>query len=75
MKTTNICTKCNSVDVVIVKGEKTNYARGNVIFTGSTILSAAMVNKYVCCNCGFIEEWVDNSQDLQKIKLKYGSAK
>ena len=73
MKNRKICTKCNSADVVIVEGAKTNYAKGNVIFTGSTIFSAALVDKYVCCNCGFFEEWVNNPQDLQKIRAKYGN--
>ena len=72
MKNNKICTKCHSTDVVIIKGEKTNHARGNVIFTGSTIFSAAIVNKYICCNCGFVEDWVANREDLQKIKSKYG---
>ena len=71
MKNTKCCPKCNSNDIVIVRGEKSNFARGNVILTGSTIFNAAIINKYVCCNCGFIEEWVDNPQDLQKIKSKY----
>ena len=64
--------KCHSSDIVIVKGQKTNYAKGNVIFTGATIFSAAIVDRFVCCNCGFVEEWVDNPQDLQKIRIKHG---
>lgn len=66
------CPKCHSTNIVIVKGKKNNLAKGNIIFIGSTIFNAAIINKYVCCSCGFIEEWVDNSQDLQKIKSKYG---
>ena len=74
LKNTKSCPKCCATDIVIVKGTKTNQARGNVIFTGATIFSAAVLSRYVCCNCGFAEEWIDDSQDLQKIKLYHSNA-
>lgn len=37
---------------------------------GATIFTYALVNRYVCCNCGYSEEWIDR-EDLPKLKKKY----
>ena len=34
---------------------------------GKTIISAVNVNRYICCDCGFTEEWIDKS-DLETVK-------
>lgn len=31
------------------------------------IFSAVNVNRYICANCGFCEEWIDK-EDISKIK-------
>ena len=31
-----------------------------------SIFSAVKVNRYICCNCGFTEEWIDK-EDINKI--------
>lgn len=68
MKNTNICPKCQSNDIVFVKGRDDGYGIGNNIQTG--FVARTLVNRYVCCNCGFTEEWV-NKEDIPKIKKKY----
>ena len=45
------------------------YGPGNNIQL--SLFSQILVTKYVCCNCGFIEEWIDNPHDLAKIKNEY----
>ena len=67
MKTTKICPKYESADIVRIDGYAGAYASGNNIMLGSTIFSAVNVNRYICCNCGFTEEWIDKN-DLEKIK-------
>lgn len=67
MKNTKICPKCNSSDIVRIDGYAGPYASGNNIMLGATIFSAANVNRYVCCECGYSEEWIDGS-DLEKLK-------
>lgn len=37
---------------------------------GMTIFSAVLVHRYLCCNCGFSEEWIDK-EDIQELKKKY----
>ena len=67
MKNTKICPKCESASIVRIDGYAGAYASGNNIMLGATILSAVNVNRYICCDCGYTEEWIDR-EDLPKIK-------
>ncbi len=67
MKNTRICPKCNSSDIIIVDGYTGAYGSGNNIMTGATIFSAVNVNRYICCSCGYTEEWI-NREDIEKVK-------
>ena len=42
------------------------YGTGNNIMTGNTIFSTIDVNRYICCDCGYTEEWIDKA-DIEKI--------
>lgn len=67
MRNTNKCPKCGSDDIIRVNGSSRGYGAGNNIMIGMTIFSAVKVNRYICCNCGFCEEWIDKD-DISKIK-------
>ncbi len=67
MKTTKICPKCHSTDLVRFDGYTGAYGAGNNVMTGNTLFSAVNVNRYVCCSCGYTEEWIDK-EDLEKVK-------
>lgn len=67
MKDTKTCPKCNSSDVVRIDGYAGPYGTGNNIMTKSTIFSAVNVNRYICCECGYTEEWIDR-EDIEKVK-------
>ncbi|MBQ7971292.1 MAG: hypothetical protein IJ294_02965 [Clostridia bacterium] len=67
MKINRICPKCSSADVVRFDGYTGAYGTGNNIMTGNTIFSTVNVNRYICCRCGYTEEWIDQ-EDLEKIK-------
>ena len=70
MKNEKICPKCNSIDIIRVPGKAGAYGSGNNIGVGLTVLSAVLVHRYVCCTCGYSEEWIDK-EDLRKLKEKY----
>lgn len=70
MKNTGLCPKCGSKDLLLVPGKAGAYGSGNNIMAGHSIFSAVLVNRYVCCTCGFTEEWVD-LEDIPKLKEKY----
>ncbi|MDE5792685.1 MAG: hypothetical protein K2G88_06985 [Oscillospiraceae bacterium] len=62
MKVSKICPKCQSNDIIRFDGSAGAYGAGNNIMTGHTIFSAIKVNRYVCCKCGFVEEWIDEHE-------------
>lgn len=66
MKNANVCPKCRSGNIVRIDGYAGAYGTGNNVMTGKSIFSAVNVNRYVCCDCGFTEEWIDKA-DLEKV--------
>ncbi len=67
MKNTRICPKCGSADIIRIDGHAGAYGSGNNIMLGWSIFSAVNVNRYICCSCGFTEEWIDK-QDIETVK-------
>ena len=67
MKNKKLCPKCGSNDIIRFDGYTGSYGAGNNVMVGATIFSAVNVNRYVCCRCGYSEEWIDE-EDLQKLK-------
>ncbi len=70
MKNTKACPKCGGGDILFVPGSSDAYGAGNNIRAGMTIFSSVLVNRYVCCSCGYSEEWIDR-EDMEKLKKKY----
>ena len=70
MKNKNICPKCGSADIVVVPGRAGAYGTGNNIQVGLTNFSAVLVNRYVCCSCGYSEEWIEK-EDIPTLNKKY----
>lgn len=64
MKKSKICPKCNSTQVLRFDGYRGAYGSGNNLVTG--MFSAVNVNRYICCSCGYTEEWID-TEDLEKV--------
>lgn len=67
MKNTKTCPKCGSTDTIRFDGYSGPYGSGNNLMVGNTIFSAINVNRYICCTCGFTEEWIDR-EDIEKVK-------
>ena len=67
MKNQTICPKCGGSDILIVDGYVDSYGSGNNIRLGASILSCIKVDRYICCFCGYTEEWV-RMEDMEKIK-------
>ncbi len=70
MKMKKICPKCGSTDIVVVPGKAGAYGVGNNIQVGLTNFSAVLVDRYVCCSCGYSEEWIEK-EDIPTLKKKY----
>lgn len=66
MKNSRTCSKCKSEKVLRFNGSVGPYGVGNNIQISGFTLSAVRVNRYVCTECGFVEEWVD-AEDFEKL--------
>jgi ribosomal protein S27AE len=66
MKANKCCPKCQSENIVRIDGYTGGYGIGNNVKTGNTVFSAVNVNRYICCDCGYTEEWIDK-EDLRKV--------
>jgi ribosomal protein S27AE len=64
MKNGNNCPKCGGND--IIKAVPTAVGAGNDIRVG--VFAAVPVQKYLCGKCGFTEEWIDNAEDIERVR-------
>ena len=63
------CTKCNGADIILVPCKAGAYGVGNNIQVGWSNFSAVLVNRYVCCDCGYSEEWIDKEYLQTQLSL------
>ena len=73
MRTSKTCSKCHSADIIRIPGEHYGFGAGNIIKLRFGALDAVKVTRYLCGACGYIENWVDSSDDIAKLRKKYGS--
>lgn len=71
MKSNKICPKCGSSKIIIVPGKKVPPESGRVIMIGSTGLSSAIFDRYICSECGYSEEYFDKD-NIDKLISKFG---
>lgn len=72
MKHSKVCPKCGAVDMIRIEGHAGAYGVGNNIPTGWSNFSSVPVTRYVCCRCGFSEEWIEGEKHLVRLKDKFG---
>ena len=70
MKTTHTCPKCASNAVYRIPNGLTSDADPR-IHQGWTRRDIA-ITRYVCGQCGYLEEWVTSQQDLQALMDSFG---
>ena len=60
-------------NIVRVPDHPARHASGNNIYTTRmTLFGKIPVIRYVCCNCGYVENWVEDAQELDEIKKTFG---
>ena len=61
MNNSKICPKCNGNNIVMIRNDgHPDASYGNNIQCNMTILSGVVyVKRYICCDCGYTEEWID----------------
>ncbi len=72
MKNSKKCPKCQSADIVPIPGTLIGGSPNNNILVGGAYFNTARVTRYLRAACGFIENWVESTGDIAKVKKKYG---
>lgn len=70
MKNSQMCPKCDSYDIIKIKG---GVWGGSQNFIRSTSIKSVNVTRFLCGNCGFSEEWIEDPKGLATLKKKYGN--
>ena len=71
MTNTGICPKCGGRDSLRIFGALTDRRDGNRPPVAVSGISVPRVHRYVCCGCGYSEEWID-PKDLPALKKEFG---
>lgn len=66
MKNTQLCPKCEANNIIKVPFR--NVVGQDAVKLG--VLNFVYLNYYICADCGYTEQWVDNQKSLDKLKLK-----
>ena len=67
----DICTHCGSSDLLEVAATPSQHS--HIVVTargGGPVMRTVRVCKYVCTDCGRIEEWVNGPEDLTQLKVE-----
>ena len=70
MKQTNTCPKCGSHEIVKPRISATGHKHAFQVIPLGTF-KAAFVERYVCCDCGYVENYVDDPKALKALREKY----
>lgn len=73
MKHTGICPKCGSHQIIRVPDIPYRHASGNNIYTTTRTLAGKVpVIRYVCRDCGYVENWVESQAEREKLANTFG---
>ena len=73
LKNAHICPKCASRDVVRIPDHPSRDASGSNIYTSRHTLQGKIpVIRYVCCGCGYVENWVESPMELVQLHQTFG---
>lgn len=71
MKENKICSKCNSNKIAEVENTIGFKKNGNgFINIPISAFQTIEISRYICCECGYIEQWVSHKDDLDIIYNK-----
>lgn len=72
MKNVKRCPKCNSSNIIRVPDDAHRYLANSICITKLMTVERVPVARYVCCDCGYVEDWVENRNELNKIRKAFG---
>ena len=72
MKNTKRCPVCGSTDVIRVPDDAHRYLSNGIFLTRALMVKRIPVARYVCHDCGYLENWVENQYERDEIKRAWG---
>lgn len=72
MKNTNRCPKCGCADLIRVPDNAHRYLANSICITGAVMVKRIPVARYVCRECGYVEDWVENRHEREEIRRAWG---
>lgn len=72
MRNTDLCLKCGSHNIVRVPDDAHRYLANSICITKRITVERVPVARYVCCDCGYVESWVETQRELDAIKGAFG---
>lgn len=71
MMNTKRCPVCGSGDVIRVPDNAHRYLANSICITRLAIVKRIPVARYVCHDCGYVENWVENQYERDTIKRSF----
>ena len=73
MRDTGVCPKCGGREIVRVPDNPRRYSSGNNIYLSVfTLRRKIPVIRYVCAQCGYVENWVEKAEERKSIRETFG---
>ena len=73
MRNGHPCPKCGSCDILRVPDHPHRHASGNNIYaTTLTLVGKIPVIRYVCLDCGYVENWVETPEERERLRKAFG---
>ena len=72
MKEGKRCPKCGSKEIIRVPDDAHRYLANSICITGLVTVKRIPITRYVCHECGYVENWVENRHELDKIRETWG---
>ena len=71
MKNTKCCPKCKSLNIVRVPDNAHRYLANSICITTIAWVKRIPVARYVCCDCGYVENWVETQKERDEIRRTF----
>ncbi len=72
MKNTKCCPKCGSKNIACVPDNAHRYLANSIAITKAAWVKRIPVARYVCCDCGYVENWVETQSERDEIRRAFG---
>ena len=70
MKNTKRCPVCGSTDVIRVPDDAHRYLSNGIFLTRALMVKRIPVARYVCHDCGYLENWVENQHEIGRASCR-----